>query len=190
MLKFHWRQARHCSALIRQIFRALRKSTQAEAEAELELVQEKLAMLPSDYQPFAKKVRRFIENYRAKLLFHLNVPELAWTTNGCESTFRVFRRFMTVYKCFHEKKSTERFLALFTLYYNLKPQLYSDGQFISPLAKAGVKTKGSYLHYLGFSTPGKIISYSKLPLPHRVPIIQFRPRLKRSTSPLWLVKAA
>jgi hypothetical protein len=160
---FHWRMSRYVLTLSAQLITALSKPTRQAAEAALDKTLAQMALLPADYQPWVTKTTDFINRYRAKLLLHYDFLGLDWTTNSCEGAFSVLRRFVTVYKAFPSPESVEQFFALFVLYYNLKPQHYADGTFMSPLAKAGGKVEGNYLHYLGYSTLKTIISYSKLP---------------------------
>lgn len=163
LVKFHWRMVCFCSSLISQVIAALRKSNKEEAQSELDKVLQELTTLPSEYQAFANKLANFINNYREKLLLHLEYSDLDWTTNSCEAAFSILRRFVIVYKSFPTQESTERFFSLFVLYYNLKPQHYSDGAYVAPLLRAGIPVTGSYLSYLGYAHPNQIVSYSKLP---------------------------
>ncbi len=163
MRNFHWRMSRYVLTLTAQLIAALSKPTRQAAEAALDKTLAQMALLPTDYQPWVTKTTDFINRYRSKLLLHYDFSGLDWTTNSCEGAFSVLRRFVSVYKAFPSQESVEQFFALFVLYYNLKPQHYADGSFMSPLAKAGDKVEGNYLFYLGFSTPKTIISYSKLP---------------------------
>jgi transposase-like protein len=159
---FHWRMARYALTLTSHLVAALRQPTRQAAEAALDKTLAGLAQLPTDYQPFTKKVTTFINRYRPKLFTHYHLPGLDWTTNSCEGAFSVLRRFVTVYKAFPSQHSLERFFTLFVLYYNLKPQHYPDGAYLAPLVRAGVTIDGNYLHYLGYQTPQPLIPYSKL----------------------------
>ena len=193
LLKFHWRMVRFCLSLVSQVIAALRKNDKQEARSELDKVLQEIATLPSDYEIFGNKLTKFINNYSDKLLLHLEYSNLDWTTNSCEGTFSILRRFVAVYKCFPSAKSTERFFSLFVLYYNLKPQHYSDGAYVAPLFRAGIPLTGSYLSYLGYPDPTQILSYSKLsktqmlfsPSPLDLSILP-----KVSTSPSLLLQPA
>lgn len=192
LVKFHWRMVRFCLSLISQVISALRKSDKQSACEQLDEVLQKLRTLPSQYQAFAKKLTNFINNYRQRLLLHLEITDLDWTTNSCEAVFSLLRRFTIVYKCFPNEDSTNRFFSLFILYYNLKQQHYSDGTYMTPLAKAGIQVKGSYLYYLGYAEPPQIIPYSKLALQatQTLPLLQFPSRQKVSTTQTVLPLAA
>ncbi len=192
LVKFHWRMVRFCLSLISQVINALRKSNKQEADEQLDQVLQKLSTLPCQYQPFAKKLTNFINNYRQKLLLHLEYSDLDWTTNSCEAVFSLLRRFTIVYKCFPNKESTNRFFSLFVLYYNLKQQNYSDGTYMTPLAKAGIEVQGSYLYYLGYAEPSQIIPYSKLAsqTTQVLPLFQFPTQQKVSTTQTVLALAA
>lgn len=192
LVKFHWRMVRFCLSLISQVINALRKSNKQEADEQLDQVLQKLSTLPCQYQSFAKKLTNFINNYRQKLLLHLEYSDLDWTTNSCEAVFSLLRRFTIVYKCFPNKESTNRFFSLFVLYYNLKQQHYSDGTYMTPLAKAGIQVEGSYLYYLGYQEPSQIISYSKLSLPTipAKPLLTLASQPKLSTRQTMLPLAA
>lgn len=178
LVKFHWRMVCFCISLTSQVIAALRKADKQEAQSELEKVLPQVATLPSEYQAFGQKLAKFINNYSDKLLLHLEYSDLDWTTNSCEGTFSILRRFVVVYKCFPSAKSTERFFSLFVLYYNLKPQQYPDGAYVAPLTRAGISLSGSYLSYLGYSDSHHVISYSKLPSTRKL----FPPLLDLSTS--------
>lgn len=178
LVKFHWRMVCFCLSLISQVMAALRKSDKQEAQSELNKVLQELDTLPNDYQVFGEKLAKFINNYSDKLLLHLEYSDLDWTTNSCEGTFSILRRFVVVYKCFPTAKSTERFFSLFVLYYNLKPQQYPDGAYVAPLTRAGISLSGSYLSYLGYCDSHHVISYSKLPSTRKL----FPPLLDLSTS--------
>jgi len=121
-----------------------------------------LAQLPTNYQPFARLVTKFIRRHQARLLAHFDHPGLAWSSNAAEGTFSLLRRFVTVFKAFSTQQGVQTFFALFLLYYNLKPQRYDDGQRLAPLARAGVQLNDNYLNYLGFQTPTRLIPYSAL----------------------------
>ena len=162
LYRFERRLLKYLLGLQRQLLKALRQPARPAAEAILTQTLAQFARLPTNYQPFAQAVTKFIVRHQPSLLAHFDHPGLAWTTNAAEGTFSLLRRFVTVYKAFSTQQGVQSFFALFLLYYNLKPQRYADGQRLTPLARAGVQINGNYLNYLGFRTPTRLISYATL----------------------------
>jgi len=162
LYRFQRRLLKYALNLQRQLVKALRQPSRPAAETILNQTLAQLARLPNDYQPFARLVTKFTVRHRPRLLAHFDHPGLAWTSNAAEGTFSLLRRFVTVFKAFSTQEGVQTFFALFLLYYNLKPQRYDDGQFLAPLARAGVQLNGNYLNYLGFRTPTRLLPYSAL----------------------------
>jgi len=162
LYRFERRLLKYALGLQRQLVTALRQSSRPAAEALLTQTLAQLARLPTNYQPFARSMTKFIVRHQPRLLAHFDQPGLAWTTNAAEGAFSLLRRFVTVYKAFSTQQGLQSFFALFLLYYNLKPQRYADGQRLAPLARAGVRINGNYLNYLGLPTPTRLISYPTL----------------------------
>jgi transposase-like protein len=162
LYRFERRLLKYVLGLQRQLVKALRQPSRPAAEAILTQTLAQLARLPTSYQPFVQAVTKFIVRHQPRLLAHFDHPGLAWTTNTAEGAFSLLRRFVTVYKAFSTQQGVQSFLALFLLYYNLKPQRFDEGQHLAPLARAGVQTNGNYLNYLGFPTPTRLISYTTL----------------------------
>ena len=162
LYRFERRLLKYVLGLQQQLIKALGQPSRPAAEAILTQTLAQLARLPTDYQPFTQSVTKFIVRHQPRLLAHFDHPGLAWTTNAAEGAFSLLRRFVTVYKAFSTQQGVQSFFALFLLYYNLKPQCYDDGQLVAPLARAGVQTNGTYLHYLGFQTPTPFIAYAAL----------------------------
>ncbi|HMR66576.1 MAG TPA: hypothetical protein PKE64_21385 [Anaerolineae bacterium] len=144
------------------MLKTLRQPSRSVAEADLTQTLAQLARLPTNCQPFARSVTKFIVRHQPRLLANFDHLGLAWTTNTAVGAFSLHRRFVTAYKAFSTQHGFQAFFALFLFYHNLKPQRYDEGHRFAPLARDGVQTDGNYLHYLGFRTPTRLISYATL----------------------------